>query len=454
MLRVKNIDATQGRLFPSIILYAIPLILTTLIQTLFNSIDLIVLRFAASSIEIASVGATSTIISLLVNTFIGLAGGTNVLLARFIGARDSENTRYTVSTSLIASFFIGIAAAAAGFFLAAPFLRLTNCPDDCFNGALLYLRIYILASPAILVYSFGSNILRTSGDTTRPLIYMVASGLLNVVLNILLCILLPQKIAAVAIATFASQVLGAVCVIVRLTRVEGDCKIHLLKLKWNTHIFVRILRFGLPICLHTALFPLANLQIQSAINSFGSSAISGNTASTSLESIVSSTTSAFGTAALTFVGQNLGADNRDRVKKSFAMCFLMSTCCGLIFGTTCFGFGEFLMSFYVGNDLAAIEYGMIRAQYILAVYFIAGMNNSFSSTLQAFGYSTFVSLNSIIAVFVFRLVWMNTIYPAFPTFHCIFLCFFVSWLMMLVCNIVMILIVFRKYAKNKLRGLS
>lgn len=454
LLKRKNIDATTGPILKSIIIYAIPLILSTLIQTLFHSVDLIVLRYVADSTAIASVGATGSIITLIVNTFVGLSGGTNIILARFIGAKDHKNVHDTVSTSIMMSFFIGILSGVAGFFLAEPMLRLTNCPPDCFDGALIYLQIYFLSSPAILVYNFGSSIIRTSGDTNRPLNYMLLSGLLNLVLNIIFCFVLPRKTAAVAIATLASQVLGAVLVLLRLFRMDGDCKLVPKEMRFNTHLFGRILRFGLPVCLNSALFPLANLQIQSAINSFGSAATAGNAAAAGLETIVSSTTTAFGTSALTFVGQNLGAGKRKRVHQSFFTCLSFSTCFGLIFGILCYVFGDFLLSFYVGNDLEAIEYGLVRMQYIMLFYFIAGMNNVFGANLQAFGYSMFASLNSVFSVFVFRLIWMNTVYLWFPTYRCIFLCFFISWLLMVVCNITMTLIVFAKYKHNRLHEIT
>lgn len=454
MLRIKRVDATKGRLLPAIILYAIPLILSTLVQTLFHAVDLIVLRYMADSTAIASVGATGTITTLIVHTFVGLSGGTNVILARFIGAKDGENTQKTVSTSILASFGIGLLAAVLGFLFSEPLLHLMNCPEDCLGGAVTYLRIYFLSAPAILVYSFGASIIRTSGDTSRPLIYMLLSGVLNVVMNVVFCIFLTEKVAAVAIATLASQYLGAFLVLFRLFTSDGDCRLSFRSLCFDLRLFGRILRFGLPICLNSALFPIANMQIQTAINSYGSAAISGNTAAANLESIVSSTTTSFSTAALTFVGQNLGADKRDRVYKSFRISLAAAFTCGFVFGLLCYTFGETLLSFFVGNDAAAIGYGMIRARHILAVYGIAGLNATFGSVLNAFGYSTFTSLNSIISVFGFRLLWMFTVYRWFPSFECIFLCFFVSWILMLVCNLVMILLVFRKYKRGTLHAIT
>lgn len=450
MLKARTIDATKGALLPAIIIYAIPLMISTLIQTLFNAVDLIVLRYTADGVAVASVGATSTITGLILNTFIGISGGSKVLLARFIGAKDSEDTKKTVNTSIITAFTVGMIAATIGLVFSKLFLRLTNCPEDCFDGAVIYLVIYFLASPAILIYNFGSGILQIAGDTQRPLLYMMLSGLTNVILNLILCLILPQKVAAVAIATLASQMVGAFLVLRRLTRIDGDCRIEIKRLHFSKSIFTRMLKLGLPMCIHHALFPLANLQIQSAINSFGSAATAGNTAAISVEGLVSSTSTAFSTAALTFIGQNLGASERQRVKKSFFECFTLATVCAFVFGVLAYIFGEFLFSFYVDTQ-EAIDYAMVRAKYIIAFYFIAAMNGVFSSTLQAFGYSVFTSLNSIFAVFVFRMIWMNFIYPLFPVYECVFVCFFVSWFIMIAMNLIMTFTVFGKYKKGTLK---
>jgi len=450
MLKSRTVDATKGNLLPSIIIYAIPLMISTLIQTLFNAVDLVVLRYAADGVAVASVGATSTITGLILNTFIGISGGSKVLLARFIGSKDREDTVKTVSTSVITAFSVGLVATIIGLFFSGTFLRLTNCPDDCFDGAVLYLIIYFFAAPAILIYNFGSGILQIAGDTQRPLLYMILSGLTNVILNLILCFLLREKVAAVAIATFASQIAGALLVLRRLTKINGDCRIDLRKMHFSKSIFSRMLRLGLPMCLHHALFPLANLQIQSAINSFGSAAIAGNTAAISVEGIVSSTSSAFSTSALTFIGQNIGAGKRDRVKKSFFLCFSFGIASSLVLGLLAFFGGEIIFSLYVDTQ-EAIDYAMIRARYIIAFYFIAAMNGIFSSTLQAFGYSVFTSLNSIFAVFIFRMIWMNFIYPIFPSYECVFVCFFVSWLIMITMNLIMTFTVFGKYKRGTLK---
>lgn len=450
MQRSGTIDATKGALLPKIIIYAIPLMISTLIQSLFNAVDLVVLRYAADGVAVASVGATSTITALILNTFIGLSGGSKVLLARFIGAKDRIDTKKTVNTSILTALSLGVIAALIGVFFAKDFLNLTNCPEDCFSGAVIYLVIYFLASPAILVYNYGSGILQISGDTRRPLVYMVISGLTNILLNILLCLILPQKVVAVAVATLVSQLVGATLVLIRLTKIDGDCKIEITKMRFSGNIFVRMMKLGLPMGVNNALFPLANLQIQSAINSFGPNAITGSTAEVSVEGFISCVSSTFGTTALTFIGQNLGANDKKRVNRSFIQCLAISAGLSLILGITCYTFGRQIFSLYCDTE-EAIDYAMVRAKYIIAPYIIATMNNIFSYTLQAFGYSLLTSLNSIFSVFIFRIFWMQIVYPKTPTYNCAMSCFFISWLIMFTVNIIMVSVVLIRYQKGKFK---
>ncbi|MBR6679948.1 MAG: MATE family efflux transporter [Clostridia bacterium] len=449
---IKNIDATEGKLLPLIIIYSIPLIISTLVQTLFNAVDIVVLRYAADNIAVASVGATSPIVHLVINAFIGFAGGTNVILARYIGAKDDKKANGTVSTSLISAVFIGIVAAVLGLVLSEKFLELTNCPPECFEGAMTYLRIYFLASPAILVYNYGAGILRTSGDSNRPLIYMVASGVLNVVLNIILCMVLEQKVAAVAIATLASQVLGAVLVVIRLCKVNDCCKLDIRHLKWQPKIFGLIVKYGLPICFYHAIFPITNVMIASAINSFGPSAIAGSTAASNLEGLLNSITGSFNIAALTFVGQNLGAKKPDRVKKSVGICLAVSTLLTFAFTVIMCLNIKFLLGFFVGDDADAINYALVRVKYLTSIYFIGAMNSVFSGVLQAFGYSFLTTLNSVSAILVLRIIWMSFIFPYFKTFGSIFFCYTVSWCLLWICNVVIMSVVFVRYRKNKLKS--
>ncbi|MBQ9117178.1 MAG: MATE family efflux transporter [Clostridia bacterium] len=448
-LKRKDIDATQGPILKNFIVYAIPLAIGSIIQTLFNAADMMVLGNFASSVAVASVGATGTITSLLVNTFIGLSGGTQVVLAQAFGERNKTRIQKTVTTSLLIAVILGALITVVGLLCSGWFLTATKCPSDCIDGAALYMRIYFLSVPAILIYNYGSAIIRVSGDTQRPLMYLIAAGLLNVVLNFILCLLMKEKVAAVAIATVASQVLGAFLVIYRLLKIDNDCRFEPKTMSFDLTVFKKIMMIGIPCALNTSLYCISNLQIQSAINSFGSSATAANTAAASLEGWAGSFTNAAASTCLTFVGQNIGARKPERIKRTFFISLVMGFSLGLVLGLGLYSIGSPLLRLYVAGDDLAIQYGLIRMKFILAFYFIAGINGALGNTLQAFGYSLFTMLNSVFSVLVLRFFWMLFIYPHYETLTCLYFCYTVSWSLILIINLAMFFIIF----KRKLREL-
>ncbi len=454
-LKAKSIDATEGALLPKIFQYALPLVLSTLIQQLFNAIDIVVLGNMADEVAVASVSATNSVVSLLVTSFVGIASGARVVLARQIGARDHENVRKTTDTSLILSIAIGIVIAILGFNVAPWFLDITNCPTDCFNGALLYIRIYVIAAPFILFYNFGAAVLNAAGDTQRPLYYVMIGGVTNVILNIILCIFLQQKVVAVATATAVSQIICAGLVALRLLRMDGPCRVIIEKMRFSGKALGSILRYGLPMMLTNALFPLSNLQITSAVNAFDVAGTAGNGAASTIENIITATSGPFATTAATFIGQNIGANKPDRVKKSFYQCLALSAVIGGIVGAIAFFTGKFWLGLIVGFDEAeAIKFGLVRMSCTSLFYFVACINNIYGSALQAHGYSTLSAVNSIFSVFVFRIIWMQGIYPFYadhPTYERFFMvtfCFLVSWLIRMVINLVAFPIIRARYNRG------
>ena len=451
MLKATKIDATQGPILKLIILYTIPLILSTLVQSLFNAVDIVVLGNMADSAAVASVGATTAIVHLIVNTFVGLSNGTKIILTRQIGARDREGVQKTVDTSLISACVGGFLIMIVGMILSAPILNWTNCPSDCFDGALVYLRLYMLAAPAVLVYNYGSAILRASGDTQRPLYYILACGLLNVILNIVLCLILPQKVAAVAIATAASQYLGAVLVVRRLCRSNDICRTVLSRLRWCTSTFLHIMRYGLPVAFTQALYPLSNLQIQTAVNSFEVAGIAGSSAATTVDTLSSSCISALGTTTMAFIGQNLGAENHDRVKKSFKTCLLLNFCIGLTTGLFFYCTGRFWLRMILGNDLAAIEYAMIKMGFVTRFGAISALNAILSNAIQAFGYPSLTTVSSVACVFGVRTFWMQFIYPHFQTFEWLMACFTTTWILLLIVHLLFFGVIYARYKKGVYR---
>ncbi len=446
----KKIDATQGSLASLILIYTIPLILTTIMQHFFEIVDKAVLGNMADTVAVASVGATSAITGLILNGFVGLSTGAAIVLARFIGQKDEEKIRATVDTSLIASVCFGVVVAILGISFSPALLRLTNCPKECYDGALIYIRIYIGAAPATLLYNYGSAVLRTLGDTRRPLIYIMISGVVNLILNVILCIILPQKVAAVAIATAASKIIGAALTLNRLCHFEDSARVSLCNLRFTLDALGRILRFGVPTAISNLIYPLANLQILSAINSFGVDALAGENAASSINNIVHAVTAGFGAATTTFMGQNIGAEKKDRVLKSFFYCLTFGTLIGGAFGLTTYLTGRFWLGLVVGfSSTAAIEYGMVRMFYVSQFMFVNGINTVLTHALQAYGYPFFGSINSIFFTLIFRIIWMQGIYPNNPTFAMVMMCFTVSWTLNMLFNIAIVTIVTMRYKKGK-----
>ena len=372
-------------------------------------------------------------------------------IAQAYGAGDLQRMRKAEHTAMTLALGMGIGVGLMGFFLARPMLQWMDSPEDVINGAALYVRIYFIGMPANMLYNFGAAILRVTGDTQRPLYYLIACGLLNVVLNFILCIVLTQKVAAVAIATFASQVLGAALVMIRLIKMDGPCKVNLRHLLFCSRTFGRIMALGLPGALNASLYNIANIQIQSAINSYGTAAMAGNTAAISSEGWVGSFTNAIAATTMAFVGQNLGAKKPDRVKKTILYSALIAVTLGFALGDGFFLFGKQFLSFYLPGEAEAIEYGYVRMHYILALYFIAAFSGVIGNSIAAFGYSILSMMNSIFSVLILRFVWMFFIYPHFQTIHNLYFCFTVSWIISMIINVVMFSVIYHRYKKGKIK---
>lgn len=448
---MRNLDLTKGKITPTIFQYCIPIILGSLIQVMFNMTDKIVLGQMAGGDAVASVGAVGPISQMIVNFLVGLGGGVTVILARAIGAHDAERARRIISTAILSTVFLGIFGIAVAMPLALPLLVLTKCPAECFDGAYTYIMIYYSAIPAIIVYNFGASILRVSGDSTRPTVYLILAGVLNVILNVILCIVLTQKVAAVAIATLASQVLGAVLVVTRLVRMKEDYRLDPRRLTFDRSAFGKILYYGIPNGFSTSLYCIANLQVQSGINSFGPAAIAGNSAGGDIEGLLASFTGGFSQGTLAMVGQNLGAENPRRVRESFWYTLIWSmTVTGALSAVVVLFRVPFLRLF-VPDRPEAIPYGLSRMWHTTALYALNAVNAVLAAMLNAFGYSTFTMVSSLTSTLAFRTVWMQLIYPHFPTFDNIMLCFTIAWIISFVTLGSMVVYVYTSYNKGKLK---
>lgn len=453
MLKSKSY-ITEGPLFKSIVTFTIPILVATLIANLFHSADMIILGNMADSVAVASVGATANVIGLVVNFFIALPAGTSVFLARSIGARQTGQIKRIVDTSMYFSVAIGIFVAILGNVVSVPILRALDCPADCFDGAVTYLRIYMWGVPAIMIYNFGSAIIRAEGDSRRPLVYTIVSGIANVALNYVLCLVMSEKVAAVAIATVTSQAISAVLVVIRLFVKDGDCKFTLRNPSFSFSELGRLMRFSIPGAICSLMYPLASLQISSALNSYGSAAVAGTSASTNVEGLTNSFYAAFSTTLVTFVSQNIGAGNVGRVKKSMtycAICAILLGSMGLFIYLFC---PEFVLSFYVPGDADAIFYGIARMRFVLAFQMIAATNGILAASLQAFGRPTLTSVNSIISVLGWRLFWMAFVYPRYQTINCLLFCFSCSWMLNLVINLACFAPLYIKFRKHGVKAVK
>lgn len=446
---MRKINATEGPLTSQIFIYTIPLILATILQNLFNVADKAVLGNMAGTVAVASIAATGTVSSLIINGAVGLSTGTAIVLARLVGAKDDKGLRATVDTSLVVAGILGVIVAVAGFVLAPVFLTMTGCPAECYEDAMCYMRIVLATAPATLIYNYGSAVLRSIGDTQRPLIYVTVAGIVNVVLNIILCLTLTQKVVAVAIATAASNVISAALVLYRLCGIEDAARVCLSRLEFDFVAFLRIFRFGIPASISSLVLPLSNLQITAAINSYGTEAIAGHSAAVSIETFVFAFITGFGNAALVFVGQNIGAQKVERVKKSFWYCLLYCTLIAGSLGVLTYCTGEFWIGLIVGKSSTdAIGYGMLRLFYVILVVFIYGISNVLNSALKAFGYPMLTSITNIAFTLGFRVLWMQFVYPLNPRFRTIMFCYTLSWSLNLAFYLVFFAVVYRRYVKT------
>lgn len=449
-MRSRNIDLTSGPIFKSVVLYAIPIIIAGMLQIFFNAADLAVVgHFSDNPNTTAAVGATGSSIALIVNSIIGLSVGINVVLSRSIGAKDYIRVHRMIHTAITVSLAMGVVIAVAGFFLSEPLMIATKCPQNSYDMAVSYMKIYFLGAPGILLYNFGSAILRTKGDTKRPLYFLAISGVANVILNIFFVVALNMTASGVALATTISQYISAYLTLSCLTKQEAVFRLNIKHLCVYKKELLDLIKYGLPSGITNAMFCVSNLQIQSAINAFKDSAVAGNAACTSLEGFVATGISAINATTVTFVGHNLGANNRERVKKCFWVCMAVSVGYSFIFGMGIFAFlRENISAVYLPHDPKAVDVAVIRGIYLPTMYWISGAYNVIGGAAQAFGYSTMTMINSVIGIFGVRTVWMQLFYPNNPTLDMLYICYPVTWTLILFANTLVFCYAWRKYNKK------
>ncbi len=437
-----EIDMTNGPLTGKILRFAAPLALSGILQLLFNAADIVVVgRFAGSS-ALAAVGATGALINLIVTMFMGLSVGTNVMVAQYFGGGQKQDLSETVHTSIAASLVFGVVLIALGISLAKPMLQLMATPADVIDQAVLYMRIYFVGMPVMMLYNFGSAVLRAVGDTQRPLYFLLIAGIVNVVLNLFFVIVLHMDVAGVATATVISQAISAVLVCLCLIRTDSDYRLDLKRLHIYKDKLIRMAKIGLPAGIQGASFSISNVLIQSSINAFGGVAMAGNTAAANIEGFVSVGMDAFSQAALSFTGQNLGAGKFKRINRIVVTCSLLGVGVGVLLGVGAFLLGPQLLSIYT-EDPAVVQSGMLRLEVSCVMQWSGGLMGVLVGVLRGMGASLLPMAITMTFVCGFRVVWLYTVFAAFPTLTVLYASYPITWLMAAVCDLICYFIVKR-----------
>ena len=447
----QNVNMTEGKILPNVIIYSLPIMAAGLLQVLYNAADLIVIGNFSGQVSVAAVGATGPITALIVNSFIGMSIGVSIILSQFFGNHSDERIKDAVHTSMLFSAILGFIIMCVMLAFSSPLLEATDCPEECLAGSVLYLNIYSIGIPANMIYNFGAAILKAKGNTKSPFIYLAVSGLVNVVLNVITVTLFSMDVDGVATATTVSQYLSAYLVVRKLMSLDDSTKLYLKDLRLKKDIVIKLIRYGTPSAIQNSLYSISNLQIQSAINSFGTAAISGNSAAASVESLTGTMVTSFGSAAIAFIGQNIGAKKPERVRRSILCCGMFCILIATVGGISSYLFGKGLLALYIPGEIMAIEYGVVRMKYNMVFYFITGFNNIFVSSNQAFGYSAIPAANSIFSILGIRTLWMNFIYPLSPTLDNVYVCYPITWAVSALLNGITLLIVYSRYRRGKVK---
>ena len=443
MKKSYEINMCEGPILGKVLIFSIPLMLSGILQLLFNAADVIVVGRFAGSQSLAAVGSTSALINLLINVFMGFSVGVNVLVARYYGGRKERDVSETVHTAVTLSLVCGLILVAVGLALTRPLLELMGTPDDVIDKAVLYMQIYFIGMPANMLYNFGSAILRAVGDTKRPLYYLSAAGVVNVILNLISVIIFHMDVAGVALATIISQAISAVCVLRCLMRHESCIKIRLGELKIHKEKLMGIVKVGLPAGMQGAIFSISNVLIQSSVNSFGSIAMAGNTAAQNIEGFIYNAMVAVYQANLSFTSQNYGAGKFSRINRIMFICIGVVSVVGFSIGVLAYGAGTSLLSIY-SSDPEVIAYGMTRLQIIGLTYFTCGIMDTMVGSIRGIGYSVLPMLVSLTGACLFRIIWIFTIFQWSHTLLTLYISYPASWVLTATAHIVCFFLIRKK----------
>ena len=428
MRDTQRLDLCSGPFLKKIILYTVPIILTSMLQLLFNAADLMVVGQFRGNNAVSAVGATGSLVNLIVCLFVGLSTGAGVCVAQGIGARDQERVSRAVHTAIPVGIIGGALLTVVGIVLSPVLLKLMDTPVNVVGMSTVYLRIYFAGIIPIMVFNFGAAILRSAGDTKSPLIYLSVAGVINVLLNLLFVVVFDRGVDGVAWATTISQAVACVLVLRKLSKREDGCRLELKKLKIHGHVLGRIIRIGLPAGVQSMLFSISNVLIQSSVNSFGEVVLSGNSAAANLEGFVYMGMNAFQQTAMTFAGQNVGAGKYKNVGKVVRLNMACAAVIGIALGGLFFLFAKQLLPLYLKEGGDAVIHGVNRMQYVCLPYFLCGLMDVLSGGLRGMGASVVPMIVSILGACGLRILWIYTIFQKIHTPACLYISYPISWM--------------------------
>lgn len=435
-------DLTTGSLAKKILVFSLPLMVSNLLQVLFNMADIAVVGQFAGALALGSVGSTTTLVNLFIGFLIGLSGGINVLVALCFGAKDKKGVVDTVHSACIVSLMTGLILAGIGIGFSRPILQLLHTKPELIDGALLYLRIYFLGMPAAAIYNFGNAIFSATGDTKKPLMYLLTAGILNVILNLFFVLVCHMEVAGVALASAISQYVSATLIVIALIRSKEIFRLQRRELYLRKEATKRILALGLPAGLQNALFQIANLFVQAGVNSFDAIMVAGNSAAANADNIVFDIMTAFYTACASFMGQNYGAGKKKRVLRSYLISLAYAFGIAVIVGWGLVAFGHTFLGLFT-NDAAVVEAGMYRLQIMGMAYCLSAFMDCTIAASRALGKSVAPTVIVVLGSCVFRIVWIRTIFAYFGTIPSLYLLYVFSWLLTSIAEIIYFIKVYR-----------
>lgn len=425
-LRKRNMDMCSGPLFSKILVFALPIMAMYILQLMFNTADMVVVGRFSGSKALAAVGATGSLINLIITLFMGLSVGTTVVVAQDFGANNRDSVSKSVHTSIAVSIIGGLIVMVMGIVLCKPLLIMMGTPKDIIGLAVLYMEIYFISTPATMVYNFAAAILRAAGDSRRPMYYLIITGTLHVILNLFLVIVLHMSVAGVATATVISEYLSVLLIMMSLSRCDGAIRFIPQKMRIDGNKLKEIIRIGLPAGMQGLLFSISNVLIQSAVNSFGSTMVAASAAAGNVENYIGTTMNAYYNAAIAFTGQNMGAKKYDRIDTIAKVSTVLIFATWIVLGGGILLFGRPLINIFT-SDPEVIKLGMLRLNIMIAAFFTCGMMNVFPGLTRGMGYSILPMLCTLVGACILRIVWLATIFTWHHTEIMLFLCYPVTW---------------------------